>query len=79
LNEVESFDHLNLSIGPFNLSKDVPDDSNILLYERLHGCVSTGNVNLVDFVDLKVDFMPVINLEWIKKIARHTGLYGYLQ
>jgi phosphoribulokinase len=77
--DVEPFDDLDLSPGQFSPWEDVPDGTDMMLYEGLHGCVSSRNVNLADFVDLKIGVVPVINLEWIQKVNRDTGLRGYSQ
>ena len=53
------------------------EDSDLLFYEGLHGCVKTDTVDLAPLVDLKIGVVPVINLEWIQKIHRDKATRGY--
>lgn len=59
--------------GSFTPWKDLEGETDVLLYEGLHGAVVTEGVNVARFADLKIGVVPVINLEWIQKIDR-TGL-----
>ncbi len=77
--EAEPFADLDLRPGQFSPWEDVPDGTDMMLYEGLHGCVSSGPVSLAEFVDLKIGVVPVINLEWIQKVNRDTGMRGYSQ
>ena len=52
-------------------------DTDLLLYEGLHGAVVTGNTNIAQHADLKIGVVPVINLEWIQKIQRDRAERGY--
>lgn len=69
----------DLKPGDFTPWKDIPQGSDLLFYEGLHGCVVTDNVDLAEQVDLKLGLVPVINLEWIQKINRDTSQRGYSQ
>ncbi|TFF22787.1 phosphoribulokinase [Jiella endophytica] len=53
------------------------EESDLLFYEGLHGCVKTDTVDLAPLVDLKIGVVPVINLEWIQKIHRDRATRGY--
>ena len=53
------------------------EESDLLFYEGLHGCVKTDTVDLAPLVDLKIGVVPVINLEWIQKIHRDKATRGY--
>ena len=53
------------------------EESDLLFYEGLHGCVRTSTVNLARHADLKIGVVPVINLEWIQKIHRDRSVRGY--
>lgn len=53
------------------------EESDLLFYEGLHGCVKTETVDLAPLVDLKIGVVPVINLEWIQKIHRDKATRGY--
>jgi len=75
--DVERFGHPDLKPGDFTPWEGLPDDSDMLFYEGLHGCVITDEVDLVRYVDLKIGLVPVINLEWIQKIHRDIGERGY--
>ena len=63
--------------GTFTPWQNMRADSDLLFYEGLHGCVKTGQVDLVKHVDLKIGVVPIINLEWIQKIHRDTRDRGY--
>jgi phosphoribulokinase len=63
--------------GTFTEWREIPDDTELLFYEGLHGAVVTGEVNLAQHCDLTIGVTPVINLEWIQKIQRDKGERGY--
>ena len=63
--------------GTFTPWQDSPTDSDILLYEGLHGALITDEVNIAQYADLKIGVVPVINLEWIQKIHRDKATRGY--
>ena len=63
--------------GTFTDWEDVPQDTELLFYEGLHGAVVTGEVNVARFCDLKIGVVPVTNLEWIQKIHRDQMDRGY--
>lgn len=63
--------------GTFTEWQPLPDDTDLLLYEGLHGAVINEHVNLPEHADLKIGVVPVINLEWTQKIHRDRGLRGY--
>jgi phosphoribulokinase len=64
-------------IGAFTPWKEIERDTDILLYEGLHGAVVTGNHDVARHADLKIGVVPVINLEWIQKIQRDRSERGY--
>lgn len=78
-NEEEAKPYKDLGIGPgeFTPWEDIPQGTDLMFYEGLHGCVVTDEVNVAQYVDLKIGVVPVINLEWIQKIRRDTELRGY--
>ena len=55
----------------------LPEPTDLLFYEGLHGAVVTDEVNLARHADLKIGVVPVINLEWIQKIHRDRATRGY--
>ena len=63
--------------GTFTPWEDLPKDTDLLLYEGLHGGMVTEKVNVPQYVDLLVGVVPIVNLEWIQKIHRDTAERGY--
>ena len=63
--------------GQFTDWREIPDDTELLFYEGLHGAVVTEEVNLAQYCDLTIGVTPVINLEWIQKIQRDKADRGY--
>ncbi len=63
--------------GTFSQWETIPNGTDLLFYEGLHGGVETDQYNLADEVDLLIGVAPSINLEWIQKINRDTKERGY--
>lgn len=63
--------------GTFTEWKPLPANSDLLLYEGLHGAVVQNGINLAQHADLKIGVVPVINLEWTQKIHRDRAQRGY--
>lgn len=63
--------------GTFTEWEPLPPDSDLLMYEGLHGGAVTDHVDVARHVDLLVGVTPTINLEWIQKIRRDTDDRGY--
>jgi phosphoribulokinase len=63
--------------GTFTDWEALPENSDLLFYEGLHGAVKTDKVNISQYPDLKIGVVPVINLEWIQKIHRDCSARGY--
>lgn len=63
--------------GTFTEWVDLPDGTDLLFYEGLHGAVKTDSVDAARFVDLRIGVVPIINLEWIQKIHRDKAQRGY--
>ncbi len=63
--------------GTFTEWRDIPSDTDVMLYEGLHGAFVGGNVDLPKYSDLKIGVVPVINLEWTQKIHRDKSQRGY--
>jgi phosphoribulokinase len=63
--------------GTFTPWREFEPGSDLLFYEGLHGAVVAGNVNVAQYVDLKIGVVPVINLEWIQKLHRDRAARGY--
>ena len=66
-----------LTPGQFTPWEDIPEGTDLLFYEGLHGAVKDDVVNMPAHVDLNIGVVPVINLEWIQKIHRDTSQRGY--
>ena len=63
--------------GTFTEWGPLPEKSDLLFYEGLHGAVVTDKVNIAQYADLKIGVVPVINLEWIQKLHRDRSDRGY--
>ncbi len=63
--------------GTFTAWEDLPEGTDLLFYEGLHGAVRTQALDIAAHVDLKIGVVPVINLEWIQKIHRDRAARGY--
>jgi phosphoribulokinase len=63
--------------GTFTPWEELPDDTDVLFYEGLHGGVRAEGVNVARYVDLLIGVVPIVNLEWIQKIHRDTRARGY--
>jgi phosphoribulokinase len=63
--------------GTFTPWEDLPDGTDMLLYEGLHGAMVTDECDVSQFADLLIGVVPIVNLEWIQKIHRDTQDRGY--
>jgi phosphoribulokinase len=63
--------------GTFTEWQDIPEDSDLMFYEGLHGAVVTPEVNVAKHADLIIGVVPIINLEWIQKLHRDKETRGY--
>jgi phosphoribulokinase len=63
--------------GTFTEWEDLPDGTDLLFYEGLHGAVVTDSVDVAQHVDLLIGVVPVVNLEWIQKLHRDKATRGY--
>lgn len=62
--------------GTFTDWEDLPEDSELLFYEGLHGAVADERIDVARHVDLRIGVVPVINLEWIQKLHRDQAVRG---
>lgn len=67
----------NHPIGTLTPWENIESDSDLLFYEGLHGGLVTEGIDVVQFVDLLIGVVPIINLEWIQKIHRDKAVRGY--
>jgi len=81
-NQVEKHSKLlnmPLQVGEFTPWENMPENTELLLYEGLHGLVvdQEQGVDLAPYVDLGIGVVPSVNLEWIQKIHRDHEVRGY--
>jgi len=63
--------------GTFTAWEDLPEGTDLLFYEGLHGAVAGDGVDVAKHPDLLIGVVPVINLEWIQKLHRDRSMRGY--
>ncbi len=63
--------------GTFTDWEQIPDGTDLLFYEGLHGAVVTPEVDVARHADLIIGVVPIINLEWIQKLHRDKATRGY--
>jgi phosphoribulokinase len=63
--------------GTFTPWEPIPENTDLLFYEGLHGGVVDGKLNIAKYPDLLIGVVPIVNLEWIQKIHRDTAHRGY--
>jgi len=63
--------------GEFTPWEPIPEGTDLLFYEGLHGMIVTEEDNVAQHVDLGIGVVPVVNLEWIQKIFRDNAERGY--
>lgn len=66
-------------VGTFTEWQSLPDCTDLLFYEGLHGGLVTPEHDIARHVDLLIGVAPTMNLEWIQKIDRDTKLRGHSQ
>lgn len=75
-NDDEAAQHKGKS-GTFTPWQPLPEGSDVLFYEGLHGGVLTDKNNVAKYTDLLIGVVPIVNLEWIQKIHRDMNFRGY--
>ncbi len=63
--------------GTFTAWEPIPQDTDILIYEGLHGCFVSEQVDINRYMNLRIGVVPIVNLEWMQKIQRDTSRRGY--
>jgi phosphoribulokinase len=63
--------------GTFTEWEELPEDTDLLFYEGLHGGVVHEAIDIARYPDLLIGVVPVINLEWIQKLWRDKAKRGY--
>jgi phosphoribulokinase len=75
--DLEAAERLGQPMGSFTPWEDLPEPTDVLFYEGLHGATVGDGVDIARHADLKIGVVPVINLEWIQKIHRDRNDRGY--
>jgi phosphoribulokinase len=65
--------------GTFTPWEDIPEGTDLLFYEGLHGAAVGEGIDVARYPDLLIGVVPIINLEWIQKLHRDQNLRGYSQ
>lgn len=79
---LHSFDDavpFNQMPGTFTPWQELPTNSDLMLYEGLHGALVEGDINIAQHVDMLIGMVPIVNLEWIQKFVRDTRDRGHAQ
>jgi phosphoribulokinase len=63
--------------GTFTDWRSLPEGTEVLFYEGLHGALISEQVDIAHYADLKIGVVPIINLEWVQKIHRDKSTRGY--
>ncbi len=66
-----------VAAGELTAWEPLPQGTDLLFYEGLHGGLVTDTINVAQYVDLLIGVVPIINLEWIQKIYRDQAVRGY--
>jgi phosphoribulokinase len=77
LHDVTEAEPFGQEPGTFTPWTDLPDGSDLLFYEGLHGGVVTDKADVAQHPDLLIGVVPVINLEWIQKLHRDHAERGH--
>lgn len=72
--EAEAF---GVPAGTFTPWEKLPEPTDLLLYEGLHGALVHGDIDIARHADVRIGVVPVINLEWIQKIHRDRAARNY--
>ncbi|MDD3518456.1 MAG: phosphoribulokinase [Chromatiales bacterium] len=67
----------SLKPGEFTPWEDIPEGTDLMFYEGLHGLAKSDTADAAKYVDLGVGVVPIVNLEWIQKIFRDNKERGY--
>lgn len=63
--------------GTFTPWEPLPEKTDLLFYEGLHGGVTGDDYDVARHVDLLIGMVPIVNLEWIQKLLRDTSERGH--
>lgn len=65
--------------GTFIAWQPIPEGTDLMFYEGLHGGYADATLDVARYVDLLVGVVPIVNLEWIQKLHRDQKMRGYSQ
>ena len=77
VHDLQAAQRFGQPMGGFTDWSDMPEPTDVMFYEGLHGAVVGDGLNIAQYADLKIGVVPVINLEWIQKIHRDKTDRGY--
>ena len=77
LHDEEDARRHGLPAGTFTPWEPLPEQTDLLFYEGLHGAIETPQANVAQYPDLLIGVVPVVNLEWIQKLHRDKSSRGY--
>ena len=63
--------------GTFSAWEDLPENTDLMFYEGLHGAAKVEGIDVAAGADLRIGVVPIINLEWIQKLQRDKAQRGY--
>ena len=74
--DAEAFEH-GSPIGSMTAWEKLPEGTDLMFYEGLHGGLVTDKIDVARYVDLLIGVTPMVNLEWVQKIHRDRKVRGY--
>ncbi|MBL8396572.1 MAG: phosphoribulokinase [Candidatus Accumulibacter sp.] len=77
IHDAAEAEHYGAPPGTFTEWRDLPENTDLLFYEGLHGAAQTDTIDIARHVDLCIGVVPIINLEWIQKLHRDKAHRGY--
>lgn len=77
IHNAEEAAEFNQEPGTFTAWEPIPQGTDVLYYQGLHGCFVSDSIDIAQYMDLKIGVVPIVNLEWIQKIHRDTAERGY--
>ncbi len=77
IHDAEEAEQYHQKAGAFTPWEPIPEDTDLLYYQGLHGCFASQSVDIAQYMDLKIGVVPIVNLEWIQKVHRDTAERGY--
>jgi phosphoribulokinase len=77
LHNDEEAEPYNRPAGTFTDWEPLPEGTDLLFYEGLHGAARSDSCDVGAQVDLLIGVVPIVNLEWIQKMHRDMRERGY--